>query len=129
MNANWIGHILRMNGLAQRIIEIKIEGTGSRGRRSKQLLNNLKESERGNSILHCVNNSLWKSLWSCRKTNCCLIMIFADLASVVCMFHDNIYLNSLERSSFGVAYSDFMFILNSIETHLLSKQFLAFYGI
>jgi len=51
-----------MDGLVQRVIEIKIEWTGSRGRRNKQLLNDLEEIERGISILHCVNNSLWKSL-------------------------------------------------------------------
>ena len=45
------------------------------------------------------------------------------------MFDGNIYLNNLERSNFGVAFSDVMFILNSIETYLLSKQFLTFYGI
>jgi hypothetical protein len=45
--ANWIGHILRGNCLLKHIIVGKIEGriemTGRRGRRRKQLLGDLKE--------------------------------------------------------------------------------------
>jgi hypothetical protein len=47
--ANWIGHILRRNCLLKHVIEGKLEGriemTGIRGRRSKQLLYNPKEKE------------------------------------------------------------------------------------
>jgi len=47
--ANWIGHILRRNCLLQRVIEGKIKGgievTGSRGRRRRKLLDDLKERE------------------------------------------------------------------------------------
>jgi hypothetical protein len=47
-NAGWIGHILHRNCLLQHIIERKIEGgtdvTGRHGRRSKQLLNDVKET-------------------------------------------------------------------------------------
>jgi hypothetical protein len=46
--ANWIGHILRRNGLLKHVIEGKIEGrievTGRLGRRRKQLLDDLKET-------------------------------------------------------------------------------------
>jgi hypothetical protein len=45
--ANWIGHILRRNCLLQQVIEGNIKGgtevTGRRGRRSRKLLDNLKE--------------------------------------------------------------------------------------
>jgi hypothetical protein len=45
--ANWIGHILRRNCLLKHVIEGKLEGriemTGRRGRRLKQLLGGLKE--------------------------------------------------------------------------------------
>jgi hypothetical protein len=42
--ANWIGHILRRNCLLkQGKLEGRIEMTGRRGRRRKQLLANLKE--------------------------------------------------------------------------------------
>jgi hypothetical protein len=48
--ANWIGHILRRNCLLKHLIEGKLEGriemTGRRGRRRKQLLDCLKEGER-----------------------------------------------------------------------------------
>jgi hypothetical protein len=45
--ANWIGHILLRNCLLKHVIEGKIEGwikvTGRRGRRRKQLLDDIKE--------------------------------------------------------------------------------------
>jgi hypothetical protein len=44
--ANWIGHILRRNCLLSHIIEGKIIGTRRRGRRRKQLLDDLKEARR-----------------------------------------------------------------------------------
>jgi hypothetical protein len=48
--ANWIGHILRRNRLLKHVIEGKLEGriemTGRRGRRPKQLLDDLKEKKR-----------------------------------------------------------------------------------
>jgi hypothetical protein len=48
--ANWIGHILCRNCLLKHVIEGKLEGrtemTGRRGRRHKQLLDDLKEKRR-----------------------------------------------------------------------------------
>jgi hypothetical protein len=48
--ANWIGHFLRRNCLLKHAIEGKIEGriemTGRRGRKRKQLLDDLKEKRR-----------------------------------------------------------------------------------
>jgi hypothetical protein len=41
--ADWIGHILRKNCLLRHVIQGKIEGTGGRGRRRKQLLVDTKE--------------------------------------------------------------------------------------
>jgi hypothetical protein len=47
--ANWIGHFLRRNCLPKHIIEAKIEGIVEvrrrRGRRRKQLLNDLRKRE------------------------------------------------------------------------------------
>jgi hypothetical protein len=47
--ANWIGHILRRNCLLKHIIEGQIEGriqvTGKRGRRRKQLLDGRKRED------------------------------------------------------------------------------------
>jgi len=49
--ANWIGHILNSNCLSKHVIEGKIEGrievTGRRGRRRKQLLDDLKYAAKG----------------------------------------------------------------------------------
>jgi len=42
----WIAYILRNNCILQHVIERKIEGKGIRGRRSKQLLDDLKEKRR-----------------------------------------------------------------------------------
>jgi hypothetical protein len=76
--ANWIGHVLRRNCLLQRVIEGKIQGgiemTGRRGRRRRKLLDNLKERrgysfEGGSSGSHYVESSLWKRLWTFRKTD------------------------------------------------------------
>jgi hypothetical protein len=43
--ANWFGHILRRNCLLSHVIEGKIIGTRRRGRRRKQLLDELKEAK------------------------------------------------------------------------------------
>ena len=77
--ANWIGHIVCRNCLLQQVIEGKIKGgievTGRRGRRRKKLLDYLKERrgllsfEGGSSRSHYVESSLWKRLWTCRKTD------------------------------------------------------------
>jgi hypothetical protein len=67
--ANWIGHILRINYLLKHVMEGKLEGriemTGRRGRRRKQLL----EIERGSTRSHPVENSLSKRLRTCRKAD------------------------------------------------------------
>jgi hypothetical protein len=44
--ASWICHELRRNCLLKHVIKEKIELTGGRGRRSKQLLEELTEKER-----------------------------------------------------------------------------------
>jgi hypothetical protein len=60
------------------VIEGKLEGriemTGRRGKRRKQLLDDLKEEkileiERGSTRSHRVETSLWKRLRTCRKTD------------------------------------------------------------
>jgi len=75
--ANWIGHNLRRNCLLKRAIEGKIKGgievTGRRGKRRKKLLDDLKERilsfEGGSSRSHYVESWLWKTLWTCHKTD------------------------------------------------------------
>ena len=64
--ANWIGHILRRNCLLKHVIEGEIEGrievTGRRGRRRKQLLDDLNE-KRGYCKLkeEALDRSLWRT--------------------------------------------------------------------
>jgi len=65
--ANWIGHILRRNCLLQRVIEEKIIGgievTGRRGRRRRELLDDLKE--RG-GYSHLKEEALDRNMWRAR---------------------------------------------------------------
>jgi hypothetical protein len=65
--ANWIGHILRRNCLLKHVVEGKIEGrievTGNRGRRRKQLLDDLKETT---SYWKLSEEALDRTLWRTR---------------------------------------------------------------
>jgi hypothetical protein len=60
--ANWIGHILRRNCLLQHVIEGNVEGTGRRGRRCKQLLDDLRET-RGYWKLkeEALDHTVWRT--------------------------------------------------------------------
>jgi hypothetical protein len=61
---NWIGHILRRNGLLRRVIGGKIQGgikvTGRQGRRRRKLLDDLKK-RRGYS--HLKEEALDRTMW------------------------------------------------------------------
>jgi alpha-D-ribose 1-methylphosphonate 5-triphosphate synthase subunit PhnL len=64
--ANWISHILRRNCLLKHVIEGKLEGriemTGRRGRRRKQLLDNLKVKNRYWKLKEeALDRTLWKT--------------------------------------------------------------------
>jgi hypothetical protein len=65
--ANWIGHILRINCLLQRVIEGKIKGriemTGRRGRRRRKLLDDLKERI---GYPHWKEAALDRTMWRAR---------------------------------------------------------------
>ena len=71
----WIDHILCRKCLLKHDNEGKIEGRieviGRRGRRHKQLLDDLKEdymeTERESARSQSVENLLWKRLWTCHK--------------------------------------------------------------
>jgi hypothetical protein len=64
--ANWIGHILRRNCLLKHVIEGKLEGgteiTGRRGRRRKQLLDDLKKKRRYWKLKEeALDRTLWRT--------------------------------------------------------------------
>jgi hypothetical protein len=65
--ANQIGHVLRRNCLPQRVIEGNVKGgielTGRRGRRSRKILDDLKE-RRGYS--HLKEEALDRTMWRAR---------------------------------------------------------------
>jgi hypothetical protein len=77
---SYMSHILLRNYVLRQVIEGKIKGgievTGRRGRRRRKLLNDLYGKERiltsegGSSKLHYVESWPWKSLWTCRETDC-----------------------------------------------------------
>jgi hypothetical protein len=83
--ANWIGHILRRNCLVKHVIEGKLEGriemTGRRGRRRKQLLDDLKERRRYWKVKEeALDRTIWRTwLWTCRKTDCVMMMIMMTM--------------------------------------------------
>jgi hypothetical protein len=63
---NWICHILRKNCLLKHMIEGKLEGrlqmTGGRGRRRKQLLDDLKEKRRYWKLKEvALDRTLWRT--------------------------------------------------------------------
>jgi len=66
LKANWIGHILRRKCLLQHVIAGKIKGgievTGRRGRRRRNLLDDLKE-RRGYSHLkeEALDHTMWRA--------------------------------------------------------------------
>jgi hypothetical protein len=64
--ANWIGHILLRNCLLKHVMEGKLEGriemTGRRGRRRKQLLDDLKEKKRYWKLKkEALDRTLWRT--------------------------------------------------------------------
>ena len=69
--ANWIGHILRRNFLLQQVIEGKVQGgievTGRRGRRRRQLLDDLKEKI---GYYHLKEEALDRPMWRARFVRC-----------------------------------------------------------
>ena len=58
--ANWIGHILHINCLLKEVIEGKMEVTKIRRRRSRKLLDDLKD-RRGYS--HLMEEALDRTMW------------------------------------------------------------------
>ena len=73
--ANWIGHILQRNRLLEHPIEGGIEVTGRRGKRRKELPDDLKKKngywklKRGSTRSHSVEDTLCQRLWSTHKTS------------------------------------------------------------
>jgi hypothetical protein len=77
MKDDLTGHIMCRNCFLTHVVqgrlERKIEWKRRRGRRRKQLLDDFKERileiYRESTRSYCVENSLWKGLWSRRKTD------------------------------------------------------------
>ena len=78
---NWTGYILRRDRLLKPVIGWKLEVTGGRGGRRKQLLHDLKE-KRGYWKLEeetldrtVWGTTLWRRLWTCKKTDHVVVMM------------------------------------------------------
>ena len=85
--ANWIGHILGRNGLLKHATEGEIEGTSTRGRRGKQLLDDLNEGgypevEIGSTRSYSVKNTLGERLCTCRKTDYVMMRIIITIVTL-----------------------------------------------
>ena len=89
--ANWIGHILRRNCLLQQVIEGKIKGqievTRRRGRRSKKLLDDLKD-RRGYCQLK--EEALDRTMWRNRFGRCFGPVVWQITVDdiYICVFQD-----------------------------------------
>jgi hypothetical protein len=60
--ANWIGDTLHRNCLLKHVIERKIDCTGRRGRRHKQLLDELKKNKRYWSLKEeALDRTIWRT--------------------------------------------------------------------
>jgi hypothetical protein len=69
-------NIFLLKHVIEENIDERIVVTGRRGRRRIELLGDFKEKElvleveRGSTKSHLFDNSLWKRLWTCGKTDC-----------------------------------------------------------
>jgi len=61
--AYWTGNILSTNFLLKRVIEGKIEGAGSRGRRRKKLRNGIKEKRRCWNLKEAALDRTLRRIW------------------------------------------------------------------
>ena len=61
--ANWHAHLLRRNCFLKGVIEGRVEGTGRRGRRHKQLLDDVKETTR---YWKLKEDALYRTVWRSR---------------------------------------------------------------
>jgi len=65
---NWIGHVLRGNGLMLEVMEARMEGKRSRGRKRTGMLDELMEETYDIMKRKAQNRDLWRSWkpWTCR---------------------------------------------------------------
>ena len=66
---NWIGHILRGDGIVKEVIEGRMEGKRSRGRPRTGMLDELVVVSYGDSKRWVDNRGQWRSWlpWTCRE--------------------------------------------------------------
>jgi len=85
---NSTGHILLKNCLLKCVIEGKIEGRIEvTGRQHKRLLDHNKEARgcwklKEEALAHTLQNSLWKGLWTCRKIENRMDILFPQVVMV-----------------------------------------------
>ena len=67
---NWIGHILRGDGIVKEVIEGRMEGKRSRGRSIAGMLDDLVVVSYGDTKRREENRGEWRSWlpWTCRET-------------------------------------------------------------
>ena len=82
---------LRRKCLLKHVTGGKIYETGRRGRRSKQLQDERKNGKtlevgRHGTMSHSFANSLWKRLWTCRKTDYMMMMMMTVMFMKIQVF-------------------------------------------
>ena len=66
---NWIGHVLRGEGLLRDVMEGRMEGKRGRGRKRKGMLEELMKPDYVQMKRHAQNRGEWKKWmpWTCRE--------------------------------------------------------------
>jgi len=87
--ANWIVHILHRNCLLKQIIKEQTE----KGRKDEEEdvsrnwvtlgKQTILEFERLSTRSHGLENSFWKRLWTCRKTDCLAVMVLVAVIFLI----------------------------------------------
>jgi len=93
--ASWTDQIVRRDCLLGHVIEGKIKRMRIRRVRCKQLLDNLRETRgywkfgNGSTRSHSEENSLWKKLWACRKTDYMLMIMVMMMMMIMTFYASN----------------------------------------
>jgi len=99
---DWIGHIRCGNCPLNHLMEGKVEeqdrGMRRRRKRRKQLLINFKEKqamkfERGSTRSHSMQYLLWKRLWTCRKADYALLLLYCGIITIIVFFKNDKLIN------------------------------------
>ena len=105
---DWIGHILCRNCLLEHVIEGDTEGTRRRGRRHKQLQDNLKEKR---WYWHLKEDALDGTLWRTRfgrGCGCAARQTRSECAGLLCATNRSVYSSTEDPSLIGCLVTSYL---------------------